>query len=85
MKGKGKTNGWKVACLSILGLGVIGGAIGGGFAIADAVRDNQVQEEDEVQTPETPTDEEQGTENEGELEVGGATITNYAELCEAYM
>lgn len=75
MKGKGKTNGWKVACLSILGLGVIGGAIGGGFAIADAVRDNQVQEEDEVKTPETPTDE----------VVDNAVLTNFNELCEQYM
>ena len=60
---------------------MIGGAIAGGFAIADAVHNNQVQEEEEVQTPETPTDEEQDTE----LEVGGATITNFDELCEAYM
>lgn len=81
MKGKGKTNGWKVACLSILGLGVIGGAIGGGFAIADAVRDNQVQEEDEVQTPETPTDE----ENNKETVVDNAVLTNFNELCEQYM
>lgn len=85
MKGKEKVNGWKVACISLASLAVIGGAVAGGFAIADAVHNNQVQEEEEVQTPETPTDEEQNTENEGELEVGGATITNYAELCEAYM
>ncbi|HIT62624.1 MAG TPA: hypothetical protein IAC38_04145 [Candidatus Caccovivens faecavium] len=82
---KDKVNGWKVACISLASLAVIGGAVWGGFAINDAVKANQSQEEEEVQTPETPTDEEQGTENEGELEVGGATITNYAELCEAYM
>lgn len=82
MKGKEKINGWKVACISLGSLAVIGGAIAGGFAIADAVHNNQVQEEqEEVQTPETPTDEEQDTE----LEVGGATITNFDELCEAYM
>lgn len=81
MKGKEKINGWKVACISLASLAVIGGAIAGGFAIADAVHNNQVQEEEEVQTPETPTDEEQDTE----LEVGGATITNFDELCEAYM
>ena len=78
---KEKVNGWKIACISLASLAVIGGAVAGGFAIADAVQNNQVQEEEEVQTPETPTDEEQDTE----LEVGGATITNYAELCEAYM
>ena len=81
MKGKEKINGWKVACISLASLAVIGGAIAGGFAIADAVHNNQVQEEEEVQTPETPTDEEQDTE----LEVGSATITNFDELCEAYM
>ena len=82
MKGKEKINGWKVACISLGSLAVIGAAIGGGFAIADAVHNNQVQEEqEEVQTPETPTDKEQDTE----LEVGGATITNFDELCEAYM
>lgn len=81
MKGKEKINGWKVACISLASLAVIGGATAGGFAIADAVHNNQVQEEEEVQTPETPTDEEQDTE----LEVGGATITNFDELCEAYM
>lgn len=81
---KDKVNGWKVACISLASLAVIGGAVWGGFEIADAVKANQSQEEEEVQTPETPTDEE-NTENEGELEVGGATITNYAELCEMYL
>lgn len=78
---KDKVNGWKVACLTAGALAVTGLAVWGGFEIADAVKANQSQEEEEVQTPETPTDEEQDTE----LEVGGATITNYAELCEAYM
>lgn len=78
---KDKVNGWKVACISIASLAVIGGAVWGGFAIADAVQNNQSQEEEEVQTPETPTDEEQDTE----LEVGGATITNFHELCEQYL
>lgn len=82
---KDKVNGWKVACLTAGALAVTGLAVWGGFEIADAVKANQSQEEEKVQTPETPTDEEQNTENEGELEVGGATITNYAELCEAYM
>lgn len=82
---KDKVNGWKVACIGLVSALAIGGAVWGGFEIADAVKANQSQEEEEVQTPETPTDEEQNTENEGELEVGGASITNYAELCEAYM
>ena len=81
---KDKVNGWKVACIGLVSALAIGGAVWGGFEIADAVKANQSQEEEEVQTPETPTDEE-NTENEGELEVGGATITNYAELCEMYL
>ncbi len=78
---KDKVNGWKVACLTAGALAVTGLAVWGGFEIADAVKANQSQEEEEVQTPETPTDEEQDTE----LEVGGATITNFNELCEMYL
>ncbi len=81
MKGKEKVNGWKVACISVLGLGVIGGAIAGGFAINDAVKANQQQEEEQVQTPETPTDE----ENNEETVVDNAVLTNFNELCEQYM
>lgn len=81
---KDKVNGWKVACLTAGALAVTGLAVWGGFEIADVVKANQSQEEEEVQTPGTPTDEE-NTENEGELEVGGATITNFNELCEMYL
>lgn len=81
---KDKVNGWKVACISLASLAVIGGAVWGGFAINDAVKANQSQEEEEVQTPETPTDEEQGTENE-ETVVDNAVLTNFNELCEQYM
>ena len=78
---KDKVNGWKVACLTAGALAVTGLAVWGGFEIADVVKANQSQEEEEVQTPETSTDEEQDTE----LEVGGATITNFHELCEQYL
>ena len=81
---KDKINGWKVACLTAGALAVTGLAVWGGFEIADAVKANQSQEEEEVQTPETPTDEEQGTENE-ETVVDNAVLTNFNELCEQYM
>ena len=78
MKGKAKTNGWKVACIGLVSALAIGGAVWGGFEIADAVKANQSQEEEEVQTPETPTDDK-------ETVVDNAVLTNFDELCEQYM
>ena len=80
---KDKVNGWKVACIGLVSALAIGGAVWGGFEIADAVKANQSQEEEEVQTPETPTDEE-NTDNE-ETVVDNAILTNLDELCEQYM
>lgn len=78
---KDKVNGWKVACIGLVSALAIGGAVWGGFEIADAVKANQSQEEEEVQTPETPTDE----ENNEETVVDNAVLTNFDELCEQYM
>lgn len=80
---KDKVNGWKVACIGLVSALAIGGAVWGGFEIADAVKANQSQEEEEVQTPETPTDEE-NTDNK-ETVVDNAVLTNFNELCEQYM
>ncbi len=81
MAKKKEINGWKVACIGLASALAIGGAVWGGFAINDAVKEHQAQQE-EQEEDKTPTDD----ETQDEVEVGGnAVITNYASLCEAYM
>lgn len=76
MRGKAKTNWWKVVVIGLLCAVLLAGIGYGIYAIVDYVQnDNQVEEE--VPDDETPTDEEQGETSDDEESIE-ETLANTA-------
>lgn len=84
MRGKAKqTNWWKFVVIELLCAVLLAGIGYGIYAIVDYVQDNK-QVEEEVPDDETPTDEEQG-ENEESIEetLANTAFVEYANYLEA--
>lgn len=80
MRGKAKTNWWKVVVIGLLCAVLLAGIGYGIYAIVDYVNDKQVEEE--VPDDETPTDEEQG-ETSDEETLANTAFVEYADYLEA--
>lgn len=80
MRGKAKTNWWKVVVIGLLCAALLAGIGYGIYAIVDYVNDKQVEEE--VPDDETPTDEEQG-ETSDEETLANTAFVEYADYLEA--